>query len=96
MQLIDSVGGVQIQVTRPVSASEAGFHVEPGVHHFDGSDVYRAVIQPPYVAFNGEPDPRGSILIPDIEAIRALASRLFTPPGERPQVELDIGSASTP
>ena len=42
-QLIDAVGGVDVNVTRPVndpgyqfSSSEIGFFVEPGWHHFDG------------------------------------------------------------
>jgi LCP family protein required for cell wall assembly len=45
-------------------------------------DVYRAVITPPLVRFGS--DERGSILIPDQEAIRNLADQLFTPPGGTP------------
>lgn len=48
----------------------------------DRSDTYRAVIEHPFVA--GATDHRGSVQIPDIPAIRALAAALFTPPGVRP------------
>ena len=48
------------------------------------SRVYREVITYPLVHGSSVPDPRGSILLPDIPAIRALAARLFTAPGVAP------------
>jgi LCP family protein required for cell wall assembly len=166
VKLVDSVGGVDVRVTKALNAPDYrshgvdGFSVRPGQHHFNGgqalayarirkaagesdftraarqqevlvalrdrivgggflrdlsgffaaagstlsTDVpparlpflaglmqeiggertYRAVIQPPLVAFATKPDPRGSILIPDRPAIRALAAALFPPPGETP------------
>ena len=45
-------------------------------------DTYRDVIDHPLV--RGTLDRRGSVQIPDIKGIRALADRLFTPPGTAP------------
>lgn len=52
----------------------------------DRGDTYRAVIEHPLV--RGETDYRGSVQIPDVEAIRALAASLFTEPGIRPDPSL--------
>ena len=46
------------------------------------NDVYQIVIGHPLVKPGS--DARGSIQLPDIEAIRAMAARLFTPTGVRP------------
>jgi len=46
------------------------------------TDVFRFVIKHPLV--KGASDARGSIQVPDIEAIRAMAARLFPPSGTRP------------
>lgn len=46
------------------------------------ADVFRIVVDHPYVAAGY--DVRGSIQIPDIPAIRAMAARLFPPAGTRP------------
>ncbi len=46
-------------------------------------DTFRAVIQRPLV--RGEYDQRGSIQVPNLKKIRALATRLFTPAGVRPE-----------
>ena len=46
------------------------------------ADVFRIVVGHPYVAAGY--DARGSIQIPDIPAIRAMAARLFPPAGIRP------------
>ncbi|HET7676878.1 MAG TPA: LCP family protein [Candidatus Limnocylindrales bacterium] len=56
--------------------------------------TYRAVITPPLVRFSSVPDPRGSILIPDVARIRALAAALFPPPGTQPSVGGPSPSAS--
>jgi LCP family protein required for cell wall assembly len=167
--LVDSVGGVDVRVTRALDAPDYrahgvdGFHVKPGLQHFDGGEAlayarirkadgendftragrqqevlvalrdrvvrggflrdlsgfftaaadtlstdlppdrlpflaglmqdiggertYRAVIQPPLVRFSSTPDPRGSILIPDLPRIRTLSAALFPPPGQTPVVE---------
>ncbi len=53
--------------------------------------VFRAVITYPLVHPSPVPDPRGSIQIPDIPAIRALAAGLFPAPGLEPR--LDRGGA---
>jgi LCP family protein required for cell wall assembly len=169
VKLVDSVGGVDVRVTKALNAPDyrshgvEGFRVTPGLRHFDGGQAlayarirkaagesdftraarqqevlvalrnrivgggfladlpgffsaaastlstdlppsrlpylaglmeeiggertYRAVIQPPLVAFSSTPDPRGSILIPDRPAIRRLAAALFPPPGETPRTE---------
>lgn len=50
------------------------------------SGVYRAVITHPLVMPTSVPDPRGSIQIPDIPAIRALAAGLFPPTGTLPVI----------
>ena len=47
-------------------------------------EVYRAVIEPPLVELTS--DDRGSILVPDVVAIRGLADDLFPPPGTEPRV----------
>ena len=47
------------------------------------SDTFRVVIGHPYV--RGAYDNRGSIQEPNLEKIRALAARLFTEPGVRPE-----------
>jgi polyisoprenyl-teichoic acid--peptidoglycan teichoic acid transferase len=46
-------------------------------------DTFRIVIQHPLV--RGTSDYRGSIQVPDIKAIRAMAARLFAEPGVRPK-----------
>jgi polyisoprenyl-teichoic acid--peptidoglycan teichoic acid transferase len=48
----------------------------------DREDTYRSVIDHPLV--RGALDNRGSVQIPNIKGIRALADRLFTPPGTLP------------
>ena len=47
------------------------------------ADTFRVVINHPLV--RGTSDARGSIQEPDLKAIRALATRLFTPTGVRPK-----------
>lgn len=47
------------------------------------TDVFRIVIQHPLV--RGTSDVRGSIQVPDLKAIRAMAAALFTPAGVRPE-----------
>lgn len=61
--------------------------------------VYRAVVTWPLVHPSAVPDPRGSIQIPDIPGIRALAAGLFPPPGTTPVVAsgaADTGTAASP
>ncbi len=50
--------------------------------HIGRDDVYRIVIDHPLVKSGS--DVRGSIQIPDVNAIQAMAARLFTPTGTRP------------
>ena len=50
--------------------------------HVGRDDVYRTVIAHPLVKPGS--DVRGSIQIPDLKKIRAMAARLFTPTGTRP------------
>jgi LCP family protein required for cell wall assembly len=50
----------------------------------DRGDTYRAVIDHPLVRGALELPGRGSIQVPNIKGIRALADRLFTPPGTLP------------
>ncbi len=54
------------------------------VDTLDASTIYRAVIQPPLVHSSAVPDPRGSIQLPDLAAIRLLGQHLFPPPGVQP------------
>ena len=49
----------------------------------DRNDVYRAVITYPLIRSGS--DVRGSILLPDRNAIRRFADRIFTDPGKRPK-----------
>lgn len=57
------------------------------------ADTFRTVIAPPLV--RGTLDYRGSIQIPDIAAIRALAASLFTPTGTPPPVTYRVPPASS-
>jgi LCP family protein required for cell wall assembly len=50
----------------------------------DGRRVYRAVIERPLIR-GAQGDPRGSILIPNVRAIRRLSVRLFPPTGTLPR-----------
>jgi hypothetical protein len=50
--------------------------------HVGRDDVYRIVIGHPYVKPGY--DVRGSIQLPDLKAIRAMAAKLFPPTGTRP------------
>jgi LCP family protein required for cell wall assembly len=56
-------------------------------------DVFRVVINHPLV--KGSYDKRGSIQVPDLNAIRALAAGLFTPTGTRPVGYDTMPSAGT-
>jgi hypothetical protein len=49
----------------------------------DRKDVYRAVVTYPLI--HSGSDVRGSILLPDRNAIRKFANRIFTDPGTRPK-----------
>lgn len=53
------------------------------MEEIDGDRVFRAVLQPPLV--RQASDERGSILVPDVTAIRQLVGRLFTPAGRDPR-----------
>jgi hypothetical protein len=59
----------------------------------DREDTYRAVIDHPLV--RGALDNRGSVQIPNIKGIRALADRLFTPPGTLPAKGLRAPAAKS-
>ena len=50
--------------------------------------VFQAVIRYPLVRPTPQPDPRGSIQIPDVAGIRVLAASLFPDPGIEPVVAL--------
>jgi len=54
--------------------------------------VYQAVVRYPLVRPTSRPDPRGSIQIPDVEGIRALAAKLFPTPGVEPAVDREVAS----
>jgi len=54
-------------------------------------DTYRDVIDHPLV--RGTLDRRGSVQIPNIKGIRALAARLFTEPGTLPAAKLKAPAA---
>src|SRR5947208_4524664 len=45
---------------------------------------YHAIIRYPLVHPSATPDPRGSIQLPDLAAIRKLAASMFTAPGVEP------------
>jgi LCP family protein required for cell wall assembly len=60
----------------------------------DRSRVYRAVIDHPLVRSGF--DARGSIQIPDLAGIRALAARLFPPPGSSPDPTLAAAPTGGP
>jgi LCP family protein required for cell wall assembly len=76
--LFEAIGqAVQTNVPRAMLPSLAGWAGKVG-----REDTYRAVIKPPLV--RGTLDYRGSIQVPDVAAIRALAATLFTAPGTLP------------
>ena len=61
----------------------------------DRGDTYRAVIDHPLVRGALELPGRGSIQVPNIKSIRALADRLFTPPGTLPAKGLRAPAAKS-
>jgi anionic cell wall polymer biosynthesis LytR-Cps2A-Psr (LCP) family protein len=76
--LLDAIGRtVSTNVPRSMLPDLAAWAVE-----VDRADTYRAVISHPLVASGY--DARGSIQIPDVPAIRALAATLFPPAGNLP------------
>ena len=60
----------------------------------DRSRTYRAVVTWPLVRPGF--DVRGSIQLPDVAGIRALAAQLFPPPGTLPTVALEVPPATAP
>ena len=58
----------------------------------DRRQTYRAVIAAPLV--RGTTDRRGSIQVPNVKAIRALAAELFTETGVPPAAEYKVGGGS--
>ena len=58
--------------------------------------VYREVISYGLVHSGGAGDPRGSIMIPNVQGIRALSARLFTKPGVIPTAGGSSAAAASP
>ena len=56
----------------------------PLATQISAKNVYQAVIRYPMVHPSAVADPRGSIQLPDLKAIRALGARMFTTPGVTP------------
>ena len=61
----------------------------------DRADTYREVISRPMVRGTLELPGRGSIQVPDIKAIRAMADRLFTEPGTLPAARFKAPAAKS-
>jgi anionic cell wall polymer biosynthesis LytR-Cps2A-Psr (LCP) family protein len=59
----------------------------------DREQTYRAVVNHPLVSSGF--DVRGSIQVPDVDGIRALASKLFPSDGELPDATYGLGKPST-
>lgn len=76
--LLEAIGqAVETNVPRAMLPTLAGWAGKVG-----RGDTYRAVIKPPLV--RGTLDYRGSVQVPDVAAIRALAASLYTTPGTLP------------
>jgi LCP family protein required for cell wall assembly len=61
----------------------------------DRADTYREVVSRPMVRGTLELPGRGSIQVPDIKAIRAMADRLFTEPGTLPAARFKAPAAKS-
>ena len=78
-RLLQAMRGAVRTDVPPEHFSDLAFIAES----IESDRVTRAVIMPPLVT--PDEDDRGYVLLPDLDAIRDVAARLFPPPGGRPQ-----------
>ncbi|MBA2556908.1 MAG: LCP family protein, partial [Chloroflexi bacterium] len=79
--LLQAVKGAVRTDIPPERFSDLAFFAE----EVGGDSVTRVVLRHPLVRPSRTPDPRGSIQIPDVPAIREVAADLFPEPGVSPQ-----------
>jgi LCP family protein required for cell wall assembly len=80
-KLLDAVRGAIRTDLPPDRFNDLAFLAE----QVGDDNVTNVVIQHPLVRPGQRGDPRGSIQVPDVEAIRAVAAQLFPPPGGVPE-----------